>query len=186
MSTTVNVPNTNIEGLVAAAVIEANTQAQADEYTRLKLENEMLRLQAENAALKAKSPQINPAAAPHKPREPRPAVEPVTVKGYTPADLKLLAIVERFVTPADKTKAKIPGTFAVKVHSYLKSAGIPEEKVREICQSAIDRKVLSCMSIPTKNGPRMMIYFDYRKRPVDMGKNSATAEESAELKNLFA
>ncbi len=89
------------------------------------------------------------AAAPYKP----------TAAG----DAKLLEIL-RLYPGKPRTDGKAVGTLAVKVHAHLHALGISQVLSCQITESAIQRNVISQMSIPTANG-RMMLYFDAKIRP---------------------
>jgi hypothetical protein len=138
-------------------------------------EQVLAQLKAENAKLKGNGSSKIAAA---------PIAAPPASATTAKADAKLLEIVHKFVSPSDKVKAGVvPGTFAVKVHGYFHACGVPEDRVREIIDSACKRNVISRMTIPTKNG-RMMMYFDAAERP-NVDRVSVPAAEKAALTEAF-
>lgn len=106
---------------------------------------------------------------------------------FTKADIMLLKLIDKFKTSPDKIKAGVvPGTYAVKVHSYLHAAGIPEATIREAIDSAFKRNVISKLAIPTRTGKNMMLYFDARLRPnTTIERDAISAAEKAAAKDAF-
>lgn len=152
MTTTVTSPN-DIKNVIANA-IQASSQSPVSA-----IELELAKLKAENEVLKAKAATKPAASTPAPQTKPAPIAPPTAN-----ADAKLLEILAKFKA-APRADGKVSGTLAVKVHGFLHACGVPEPKVREIIESAVQRKVISRMSIPTKKGTRMMLYFDARERP---------------------
>ena len=137
----------------------------AAQLAAAKAENDRLKAAKNQATTKLATPTVSTTSAP-------PA-------NQSAADTKLLAIVEQFKSPA-RTDGKPAGSLAVKIHAYFHACGIPESRVREILESAVSRKVVSRMTIPTKKGTRMMIYFDYRVKPsFASGPSITDAEKTA-------
>lgn len=159
------------------------------------LQAELARLQAENAKLQAaKSGKPAPPNAPNPPATPSPVTG--TLAGTYPesansVDRILLDMIHKFKTTDAKFIAKlkpgqVPGTFAVKVHGYLKSAGVGDQQVRDAVESAAKRGIISRMSIPTARGQRMMLYFDARERkPFEFSSNGPSATEKASIMAAF-
>jgi hypothetical protein len=82
---------------------------------------------------------------------------PIPVSHLTPADAKLLEIIRQFKPPtsADGTT---PGTPAAKVHDYLHACGVPEDRVSQAIDSAVNRKIITRVTGPgTANG---VLYFE--------------------------
>ena len=88
-----------------------------------------------------------------------------TYKATPAADAKLLEVIKQYKSDPSKIKpGVIPGTYAVKVHSWFHARGIPETRVREVIAGAVKRNVISKLKIDTQRGG-MMLYFDARERP---------------------
>lgn len=139
---------TMIQNAVKQAIVSGSTETSS----RASLEAEQAKLKAELATL----------TSPKKPY----TATPAAFKGSDASDKMLLSIVKKFQGQPRKD-GKPTGTFAVKVHSYFHSAGYDESTVSGIVKDAINRRVISNMTVPTKNGNRMMLYFAYTDRPVD-------------------
>ncbi len=140
---------------------------------------EIARLRAENAAIAA-GKTAPKTADPAK--TPAPSLAPPA--DYSTADRKLLEVIAKFRSPA-RADGKVAGTFAVKVHSYFHACGIDELKTREIVQAAEKRGVISKMSIPTKTGNRMMLYFDARERKAAEFGTKVSSEEKSSMAAAF-
>ena len=166
--------NTEFANVIAATVLAGGLTADAavamlpateDKTDRMMAETVLLK--AEQTRLKAAQPAAN-AQVTAVPAAPKAEYVPVLDAAYKPSPAKdkaLLSLITRCIDPktAEKYKGegKAAGAMAVKVHSALKSAGLP---VDSIIRSALDRNVISKMGIPTKNG-MMMLYFDAALRP---------------------
>jgi hypothetical protein len=153
--------------------VNGSTQPVLDQEA---FEKELARLKAEREQILSSQAAPKPAATP--------APSLAVPQDYSAADRKLLEILAQFRSPA-RADGKVSGTFAVKVHSYFHSCGISEEKTREIVAAARKRNVISTMTVPTKNGNRMMLYFDARERPNFGTGEVVPASEKAAMAALF-
>ena len=173
--------NAVADAVVNPAVVTATLTAAEREA---KLEAEIARLKAEQESL------TKPAAAAPKPA----AKKPVTAcnglgypAGATAADKAILDLIHQFkaTDPKYLKPGRPTGTFAVKVHGFLHAAGIPEDTIRAAVAAAEDRKMISKLAIPVKNGSKnMMLLFDARERPAV--KFADREQVSAEVKARFA
>lgn len=124
---------------------------------------EMVQLQKNLSAAKPAAPATPQQTAPVSTT---PAAE---VKPRADYDALLLKTIAKF-KGSPRTDGKPSGALAVKVHAYLHACGWPEldeankTGLRSYVESATKRNVISRMSVPTKNGSRMMLYFDAKER----------------------
>ncbi len=169
------------KSIILQDLLEQDENDEATQKLRMQraLAAEIERLKAENAAIvagKTAPKTADPAKTP-APSLPAPA-------DYSTADRKLLEVIAKFRSPA-RADGKVAGTFAVKVHSYFHACGIDELKTREIVQAAEKRGVISKMSIPTKTGNRMMLYFDARERKAAEFGTKVSSEEKSSMAAAF-
>jgi hypothetical protein len=63
----------------------------------------------------------------------------ITAK-QTAQDAKLLEIIKKF-------QPQVPGALAVDVHEYFHACGLPEDRVRQIIESAVSRNIITRVTI---------------------------------------